>query len=220
MSSRALLTTLALAATLGCEAYGVRLGEQQPCVADQRLANAQLRSGGELVSRCAVVEDNLLGNAGFESPLVGACQNGFFCQFSADQVPAWQTTSATLVIEIWNDGHQGVVAYEGAQFVELDARSQDTLWQDLALPPGQLMYWSLAHRGRIGVDSLELRLGPPDATVSQGLLTSAEDAWYPYSGLYRVGATETVTRVSLVSRSGTDKGNFVDAVYLAVVQDD
>jgi hypothetical protein len=216
----ALAPMLALAAgLLGCNSHGVSLGAQEPCVADARLTEPKLLSGSEVVSSCAIVGDNALSNAGFETPVVGACEKGLFCQFPAADVPAWQTTDEAQVIEIWNDGHRGVPSYEAAQFVELNATVRSTVWQDVALTPGQLMYWSLAHHGRVGVESFELQLGPPEALSSQALFTSAEDAWYQYSGLYRVGGTETLTRFALVSRIGTNEGNLIDATVFAPVDE-
>lgn len=206
-------------AVLGCEPFGVKLGSQELCKADSRLADPALRGADEALSNCAALGDSVLVNAGFEAPVVGACQGGFFCQFSATDVPAWQTSSGAQLIEIWHDGHRDVPAPEGAQYVELDAVSPDTLWQDVQLEPGSLMYWSLLHRGRNGSENLELLIGPPDAPVSQAELVSADDAWYPYSGLYRVGLDETATRFALASRFGTSQGNLVDAVYFAPVDE-
>jgi hypothetical protein len=203
----------------GCEAHGVDVGTEELCIKDQRLASAERRPGSEAVSNCAVVGDNQLLNAGFEAPLVGppCTADGLFCQFPAVEVMGWSTSSAEQVIEIWLDAHQGVSAAEGSQFGELDARSRDTLFQDVALLPGQLMLWSLVHRGRTGIDSLEVRIGSPDAPTTQATLSSPEDAWYEYSGLYRVGDDEPLTRFALVSRNGEEEGNLVDAVMFAPV---
>lgn len=206
-------------AVLGCEPVGVSLGTQQLCVADARLTDPALSGAGETLSNCAELGDSVLVNAGFEAPVVGACQNGFFCQFPAAEVLPWQSSSPVGVIEIWNDGHQNVPASEGAQFVELDAVSQDTIWQDVPLLPGSLMYWSLLHRGRNGIEIMELLIGPPEAPQSQGELASAETDWFPHSGLYRVGPSETLTRFALASRSGTSQGNFVDGIYFAPVDE-
>jgi hypothetical protein len=208
---------LCAAALSGCDAHGVSIGSEQLCTKDPRLLAAE-QAGSEQVSSCAEIGDNLVQNPGFEAPLVESCASDLsFCQFPAADVPSWSTDSPEQVTEIWSSGHQGVEAAEGSQFAELDARSRDTLSQDVALPPGQLVYWALLHRGRTGIDSMELQLGPPDALRTQATLSSAEDRWYHYSGLYRVGDDETLTRLSLVSRSGDMQGNFVDAVELAPV---
>jgi hypothetical protein len=207
----------AFACTLGCDPRGVSLGTEELCIADPALSLAQVHSDGEQVSNCARVGENRLFNAGFEAPVIGACENGNFCQFPAADVEGWDTTSADQLIEIWHDQHYDVPAPDGSQFVELDATSQDTVSQDVALVPGQLMYWSFVHRGRNGIESVELRIGPPDGTRSQGVFTSAADAWYPYSGLYRVGEAERLTRFALVSRTGLAEGNLLDSIVFAPV---
>jgi hypothetical protein len=218
MSRRALLVCLLGAVQVACDARGVNLGAEELCVAEPRLT----LDGGQLrepdLTTCSRIGDNQLLDAGFETPLIGDCQNGLFCQFAAADVEGWHTSSEAQVIEIWHDLHRNVPAPEGSQFVELDAQSPDTIWQDVSLPPGQLMYWSFVHRGRNEVESMELLIGPPDAPVSQGTFSSAANAWYPYSGLYRVGETETLTRFALASRTGLAEGNLVDSIVFAPVK--
>lgn len=203
----------------GCDAQGVSIGTEALCIKDARLVAAERRSPAEPVSSCAVIGENQLANSGFEAPLVGpSCEEtGLFCQFPAAEVGGWSTDSDEQVIELWGSGHMSVEAPEGSQFGELNARSRDTLHQELALPPGQLMFWSLLHRGRTGIDSMELQLGPPDALAIEATLSSPEDAWHSHSGLYRVADDEVRTRFALVSRSGEEEGNLVDAVVFAPV---
>lgn len=216
MSTRTLAPAmLALGLALACDPRGVSLGTEELCVPDAELAAAATDSN-ETVSTCARIGENQLVNAGFETPVV-ACVQGNYCQFAAAEVEGWQTTSVDQVIEVWHSGHYDVPAPSGSQFVELDATSRDTLWQDLALPPGQLMYWSFLHRGRNVVERTEVLIGPPDAEVSQGVFSSAVDTWSLHSGLYRVGNDEPPTRFALVSRTGIMEGNLIDAVVFAPV---
>lgn len=203
--------------TLACDARGVDVGSEEPCVPDPRFALAESQVSGERPSPCAQIGDNRLLNGDFEAPVIAACNAGQYCQFPESGVAGWNTTGRAGLIELWADGFRGVAAQAGAQFLELDAKSQDTVWQEVALPPGKLMYWSLLHRGRNGIDTMELLLGPANAPTSQRIFSSDADAWYPYSGLYRVGPLETTTRFALVSLSGVDIGNFVDAAVLAPV---
>jgi len=208
---------LASAQALGCDARGVSLGSEEPCELDPRFATA-LATTDEPVSNCAELGDNVLVNASFESPVVSGCFDPLYCQFPAENLDGWSTTSETQIIEIWRGGYLNVPAPDGSQLLELDAESQDTISQDVALPPLQLMYWSLLHRGRNDVETMEVRIGPPGATLLQRSFSSDADAWYPFSGLYRVGPDEPLTRLELVSRSGTAEGNLVDAVVFAPVQ--
>ena len=216
MSARTLsLGVIASCWALACDPRGVSLGTEELCVADADLVAAAAEST-ETVSPCAAIGKNQLINPGFEVPVI-TCFANAFCRFPAAEVDGWQTSSAQEVIEIWHDGYMNVPAPAGSQFVELNADSRDTLSQELALPPGQLMYWSFVHRGRNGIESVELRIGPPDAERTQRVISSPEDAWYPRSGLYRVGNDELRTRFALVSRTGAAEGNLIDSVVFAPV---
>jgi hypothetical protein len=206
---------------LGCDARGVSLGTEELCVLDDQLAVAESNSPDEHVSTCARIGDNLLLNAGFEAPLISTCptvESGPYCEFPAADIAGWQTSGLDQVIEIWQDGFRGVPAAEGGQFGELDATSPDTLWQDVELRRGQLMYWSFQHHGRNGIEKLELLIGPPDAPASIGVFSSGVDAWQTQTGLYRVpDDAGRVTRFALASRTGLAEGNLVDAIVFAPV---
>ena len=216
MSARSLsLGVLAACSALACDPHGVSLGAEEQCVAEAELIVAAMEST-EVVSPCARIGKNQLINPGFETPVV-ACVTTTVCRFPAAEVDGWQTSSPRAVIEVWRDGHLDVPAPAGSQYVELNADSRDTLSQQLALPPGQLMYWAFVHRGRNGIESVEVRIGPPDAERLQAVSSSPEDAWYPYSGLYRVGIDEPATRFALVSRTGLSEGNLIDGVVFAPV---
>jgi hypothetical protein len=200
-----------------CDERGVEVGTEEACQLDPRLLVAEERSGPQGLPACAHIAESRLVDGDFEVPVVGDCTSGTFCALPAWQVPGWDTTGELQQIEVWSDGHMGVPAPEANQFAELDATTQDTLFQDVALMSGQLMYWSFLHRGRKQPDTLELLIGPPDAPISQGLFESPSDTWTFYSGLYSVG-DESVTRFALASRSGISEGNLVDAVVFAPVE--
>lgn len=219
MKLAALRITGLCALLAGCEAQGVSVGTQELCIKDARLVAAEEQSLAPPVSSCAVIGENQLANSGFEAPLVSSsCEaTGLFCQFPAAEVSGWSTSSAEPVIELWYSGHMNVESSEGSQFAELNATSRDTLYQELSLPAGQVMFWSLLHRGRDGIDSMELQLGPPEALAIAATLSSPESGWQSHSGLYQVADDETRTRFALVSRSGSDEGNLVDAVVFAPV---
>jgi len=216
------LRVLALALlSFGCGERGVSLGAEEPCMLDQRLATLLPPAADAELASCARIGQNQLVNPSFEAPAVSSCAASDmvdFCQFPAGQVGGWRTTSEKNQIEIWLDQYKGVPAPDGSQFVELDASSQDTLFQDLALPPGQLMYWSLEHRGRSGLETMELLIGPTEGPASQRTITGGPETWTASSGLYRVGESETVTRFALVSRSGVAEGNLVDSTVFAPVE--
>lgn len=219
MSPLTLVSALALV-VLGCGAQGVSLGSEEPCVLDAKLAAAQESSADAALPACAVIGQNQLVNQGLENPPVASVSDcpAAFCQVAAAQVWGWRTTSETQVMELWTDGYLGVPAAEGAQFIELDADTPDTIYQDVVLAPGEPVYWSVLHRGRLGDESIEVFLGPPESPSSQGSFTSSDQEWHEHSGIYRVGSDEAVTRFSLASRTGTSEGNLVDAAVLAPIE--
>lgn len=217
LPSLALLGALALV-SIACDERGISVGSEELCQTDPLLVAAHDRDRNEDVPACSTIGDNRLVDGGFETPLIGDCNSGHYCQFLANLVPGWDTTSTEQLIEIWIDQNMGYPAYEGKQYVELDGVSQDTVFQDLALTPGALMYWSLAHHGRNGLESFELLIGAPDAPTSQGSFESSIDGWTTFSGLYRVGAHEPITRFALSSRVAGSQGNLIDAVVFAPVE--
>jgi len=200
-----------------CDERGVDVGAEEPCQSDPRLTAAEEHGGAQDLPPCARIGESRIVDGNFESPGVSDCGDGTNCHVPAPQVPGWDTTGELQLIEIWGDGHLGVPAPEGEQFIELDASAQDTVFQDVALSPGQLMYWSFLHRGRNGLETIELLLGPPDAQTSLGSFDADIGTWTSHSGFYVVGRDETVTRFSLASRSGTKEGNLVDAVVFSPI---
>ena len=155
-----------------------------------------------------------LENNGFESPRI---TTGTFQIVDQSTVPGWSTTAADGKMELWNSGFQGVPAAEGLQFAELNANLVSTLYQDIPTTPGQTLIWGLSHRGRQGVDTMNVRIGVPGSAL--GVVATVSDgnsAWGRHGGTYVVPAGQTVTRFAFesVSAAGGNKsiGNFLDAI--------
>lgn len=154
-----------------------------------------------------------LTNGGFESPDIG----GGFGYRNQGDVPGWSTTAPDGQIEIWHNPFGGFAPDSGQQFVELNANFVSTLFQDVATTPGQTLRWSLAHRGRSGVDVMAVKLGSPSgALVTQRNVIDGQ-TWATHSGLYVVPAGQTTTRFAFEAVSaagGASQGNFLDSVVL------
>ena len=151
-------------------------------------------------------------NAGFEEPYIASAQ-AFRPQA---QVPGWDTTDPTGMIEIWVDGHENIESGAERQFVELNAHNPSTLSQTIDTVSGQTVQWSLLHRGRQGVDSMAVLLGPENGAGT--LQTTATDGmvWKRYTGVYVVPAGQTRTKLSFQAISSSNGvasvGNFLDDV--------
>ena len=167
-----------------------------------------------------------LMNGGFETPVITPGGNS---SLNASLVPPWLTTDSADQIEIWGSGFDGVPAAKGAQFVEINANSAGTLYQDVVTTSGEKMTWTLEHRGRSGTDTMKVLIG--DATTADVNsdtgwnffspdLTDPNTAWGTHTGSYVVPAGQVCTRFGFraVSSAGGDQsfGNFLDAVSFAV----
>jgi hypothetical protein len=167
-----------------------------------------------------------LQNGGFEIPVIDPGGNS---SLDASLVPPWKTTDVINQIEIWGSGFNGVPSAAGAQFVEINANSAGTLYQDVVTTSGEKMTWSLEHRGRSGTDTMKVLIG--DATTADVNsdtgwnffspdLSDPNTAWGAHTGSYVVPAGQTCTRFGFraVSSAGGDQsfGNFLDAVSFSV----
>ena len=98
-----------------------------------------------------------LVNGGFEEPT----SISTFAIKDQGQVPGWGTTEADGRIELWQSGYKGVPAASGEQFAELAANEPGELYEDVATVPGTQLGYAVSHRGRDGVDTMQIQIGPP-----------------------------------------------------------
>ncbi len=157
-------------------------------------------------------------NEGFESPVI---PNTTYRLLNENSVPGWLTTATDNRIEYWSTGFLGVPSFEGNQFVELNATQNSALYQNLCLTPGTTIAWSVAHRGRRGVDVARVRIGADLATATtQVTMTDGRSAWGSYTGTYvvPVGQANTIFIFEAVSTAGNNLsvGNFIDGVQINV----
>jgi hypothetical protein len=177
-----------------------------------------------------------LVNGNFEAPLPSAPATtyywGTFQDASQNQVAGigWLTTQPDHSIEFWvGDALDANVGnpdpFDGNAFVELNASQVGALYQDVATVPGTAIVWSLAHRGRSGVDTMAVKIGAPADLTSLGAPTSAlkqgpnlsdgTSAWGVHTGIYVVPAGQVLTRFwfeSVSSVGGASYGNFLDGI--------
>lgn len=163
---------------------------------------------------CVGSETIALTNAGFESPTIATRSYRIMAE---SNVPGWSTTAADGQIELWSSGFGGVPAAEGGQFAELNANMTSALYQDVPTSPGTRVTWSLAHRGRAGVDTMRVVIGRPNGTlVEVARMSNGATAWGRHSGTYVVPAGQTTTRFAFeaVSTAGGNPtiGNFLDDI--------
>lgn len=153
-------------------------------------------------------------NGGFETPVI----NRSWSYVDVDEVYGWSTTTHHNIIEIWTSGFQGIEAYEGNQFAELNAKNAASNYQVISTQPGDILYWSFAHRGRASTtvpDVMQVEIGPEGGAYNySATMSDTKSAWGFYEGTYTVPAGQTETRFALAAVStatgNISVGNFVD----------
>ncbi|PEK56737.1 hypothetical protein COM55_27655 [Bacillus pseudomycoides] len=124
----------------------------------------------------------VLINGDFETPTAGEPVSFF----DAKDVPGWNTTDVNGEIEIWKDQNPA----SGHQHAELNASSFGMLYQDVETTPGQTIHWRLVHKGRLGTDTMRLRIGAvtanPLETPEVQQMTDGNETWGHYEGTYIV----------------------------------
>ncbi|WP_408032583.1 DUF6923 family protein, partial [Tenacibaculum xiamenense] len=166
---------------------------------------------------CGCTSDPFV-NGSFEEPIRN--YTGWSLVHEND-VPGWDTTAADNRIEIWHNGFQGVPASEGNNFAELNANAVSTLYQEYCTQPGDVISWSLDHRGRLGTDVAQVRIGGDLGTAPvQETMSDGNTAWGSYSGTYTVpvGQPTTIIAFEAVSTAGGNPtvGNFIDNVNIVI----
>ena len=165
-------------------------------------------------------------NGSFETTLTTVA-DGAQRIMNQSQVPGWTTTAPDSQIEIWGTGFLGVAAYEGHHFAELNANFAAADVSVSTIAKGQSLDFSFAHRGRQGVDVMNVTVidagvdgvfgTADDATLMNQNYSDGNTAWGAYQKDLGVASGNPVKLVfTSVSSAGGNStvGNFLDAVHL------
>ena len=157
----------------------------------------------------------LLNNGGFEtSPTLSPNGSALFNQ---SMVYSWTTPSLGGQIALWSNGHQGVPAYSGSKFVELNASTGAQLFSSFTGVPGNTVSISFAHRGRVGFPnqlSVTIHSGNNTPTTLASF-TAGTTAWTVNTFTYTLpnnGQTQYV--LGFASSDGAAGGNFLDEIQV------
>lgn len=110
-------------------------------------------SFGILLACISTASADSLVNGSFEFPAIA---DSSFDRVPEDTVLGWRTSETTGNIEIWNAPFQGVPAYAGDQFAEINASQNAALYQDVNITEFGVVNYGFAHRGRAGTDVMRV----------------------------------------------------------------
>ncbi len=156
---------------------------------------------------------NFICNGSFENPLVVSAPHFV----DSNLMPCWRTTAANGQMELWNSGYNGVQSFSGNQFLEMNAFSFCIIYQDFIVQPNTILQIGFAHRGRAGVDSVNVSIGAVGGTyISLGDF-GADTVWNYHSLNYTIpSGNDSVYTIRFNSIYATLNdpgiGNFLDTV--------
>ncbi|MGN0687790.1 MAG: hypothetical protein ACI4KA_06780, partial [Oscillospiraceae bacterium] len=136
--------------------------------------------------------NNLLVNAGFDDVKITTTYS--FLKAANSSSPkagiGWCTTASSYQVEIGNLDKGNAYGLpitiettvfnepwirEGNQFVELNAAQESSLYQIVTTEVGKMYRWSLSHRGREGLDTMALIIGPDQTYEPKKVNSTSRD---------------------------------------------
>lgn len=171
---------------------------------------------------------NVIVNGSFEDPDYGTSAG--FAQDLQTSIPGWNTTAGDGKIEVWHDGF-GFLSADGDQHAEINATQVGELFQTVSgIPSGASIGYSFQHRGRSGIDTLELTIvdlgvgglpgGGDDTQLLSKQFSASTGAWATHSGAIAGLTPGNAIRFGFKSiprvGQGIADGNLLDNVQFGV----
>ena len=136
-------------------------------------------------------------------------------------VVGWDSTTGE--IELWDSNFNGVPAFQGSVFAEMNANVNGTLFQNICLINGEPIGWTFAHRARSGgaaTQTARFQVANSGGTVLQTLATqnstTANQIWNINSGSATYTGVSGLHRVQFNTTNTGSFGNFLDGIQLTL----
>ena len=136
-------------------------------------------------------------------------------------VTGWSSTTGE--IELWDTTFNGVPAYAGNVFAEMNANTNGTLFQNICLINGEPFGWTFAHRARPGgpnTQTARFQVASSTGTVIQTLATqsstTSNQVWNVNTGTATYNGASGMQRVQFTTNDAGSFGNFLDAIQLSL----
>lgn len=140
---------------------------------------------------------------------------------SSAAVPGWETTTAE--IELWDSNFNGVPAFAGNIFAEMNANVNGTFYQNICMINGEPIGWTFAHRARTGgpaTQTVRFQVANSSGTVLQSLATQSSRTnnlvWNVNTGSTTYTGPSGLQRVEFTTSDPGSFGNFLDAIQLSL----
>ena len=140
--------------------------------------------------------------------------------YSNGSVAGWDSASGE--IELWDTGFQGVPAYDGSVFAEMNANVPGAFYQNICMVNGETIGWTFAHRARSGgptTQTARFQIANSSGTLIQSLATQAStvnNIWNINTGSATYSGASGVQRVQFITTDPGSYGNFLDDIRITL----
>ncbi len=140
--------------------------------------------------------------------------------YSNGSVTGWDSASGE--IELWDTNFQGVPAYEGSVFAEMNANVPGALYQNICMVTGETIGWTFAHRARSGgpaTQTARFQIASSTGTLIQSLASQSStvnNVWNVNTGSTTYSGASGVQRVQFITTDAGSLGNFLDDIRITL----
>jgi len=140
--------------------------------------------------------------------------------YANGSVIGWDSASGE--IELWDTNFQGVPAYAGSVFAEMNANVPGALYQNICMVNGETIGWTFAHRARSGgpaTQTARFQIATSGGTMIQALATQSSivnNVWNVNTGTTTYTGASGIQRVQFVTTDPGSLGNFLDDIRITL----
>lgn len=140
--------------------------------------------------------------------------------YSNGSVIGWDSASGE--IELWDTNFQGVPAYAGSVFAEMNANVPGALYQNICMVNGESIGWTFAHRARSGgpaTQTARFQIANSAGTQLQLLASQSStinNVWNVNTGSTTYTGPSGVQRVQFITTDAGSYGNFLDDIRITL----
>ncbi|BBB07022.1 hypothetical protein [Sphingopyxis sp. EG6] len=140
--------------------------------------------------------------------------------YANGSVIGWDSASGE--IELWDSNFQGVPAYAGSVFAEMNANVPGALYQNICMVTGETIGWTFAHRARSGgpaTQAARFQVASTGGTLIQALATQSStinNVWNVNTGSTTYTGASGIQRVQFITTDPGSYGNFLDDIRITL----
>ncbi len=140
--------------------------------------------------------------------------------YANGSVIGWDSASGE--IELWDSNFQGVPAYAGSVFAEMNANVPGALYQNICMVNGETIGWTFAHRARAGgpaTQTARFQVASNSGTLIQALATQSStinNVWNVNTGSTTYSGASGIQRVQFITTDPGSYGNFLDDIRITL----